>query len=80
MTAQSREHRDREPRPAAFVRRASGPPPADEVVRLTGPSRDLLDGQMCLGDLAYVKVGWRCLIARRHVQQFSASLPGAANR
>jgi hypothetical protein len=35
---------------------------------------------MCLGDLAYVNVGRRCLIARRHLQPFSASLPGAANR
>ena len=80
MTAQSRGYRDREPGPAAFLRRASGPPPADEVARLTGPSRDLLYGQMCLGDLAYVKVGRRCLIARRHLQQLSASLPGAATR
>jgi hypothetical protein len=32
------------------------------------------------GDLAYVKVGRRCLITRRHLQQFSASLPGAATR
>ena len=104
MTAQSRGHRDREPGPAAFLRRASGPPPdddiaactasragrdvhgrrlaysGDEVARLTGPSRDLLYGQMCLGDLAYVNVGRGCLIARRHLQQFSASLPGAANR
>jgi hypothetical protein len=35
---------------------------------------------MRLGDLAYVKVGRRCLIARRHLQQFSASLPEAATR
>ena len=104
MIAQSRGHRDREPGPAAFLRRASGPPPdddiaactasragrdvygrrlaysGDEVARLTGPSRDLLYGQMCLGDLAYVNVGRRCLIARRHLQHFSASLPAAANR
>src|SRR6266568_4219259 len=53
---------------------------ADEVARLTGPSRELLYGQMCLGDLAYVKVGRRCLIACRHLQQFSASFPGAATR
>ena len=104
MTAQSRRHRDREPGPAAFLRRASGPPPdddiaactvsragrdahggllaycADEVARLTGLSRDLLSGQMCRGDLAYVKVGRRCRIARHHLQQFSASLPEAAAR
>ena len=53
---------------------------ADEVARLTGPSRDLLYGQMRRGDLAYVKAGRRCLITRRHLQQFSASLPGAATR
>ena len=95
MTAQPRRHRDREPGPAAFLRRASGPPrpdddvaagtasragrdahggrladSADEPALLTGPSRDLLYGQMCLGDLAYVKVGRRCLITRRHLQHF----------
>ena len=43
---------------------------ADEAARLTGPSRDLLYGQMCLGDLAYVKVGRRCPITRRHLPQF----------
>jgi hypothetical protein len=43
---------------------------ADEAALLTGPSRDLLYGQMCLGDLAYVKVGRRCPITRRHLQQF----------
>ncbi len=104
MTAQPRRHRDQAPGPAAFLRRASGPPPpddiaagtasragrdvhggrlacsADEAARLTGPSRDLPYGQMCRGDLAYAMVGRRCLIARRHLQQFSASLPEAANR
>ena len=95
MTAQPRRHRDREPGPAAFLRRASGPPPpdndivagtasragrnahdgrlvysADEAARLTGPTRDLLYGQMCLGDLACAKAGRRCLITRRHLQQF----------
>ena len=53
---------------------------AGEVARLTGLSRDLLYGQMCRGDLAYAMVGRRCLTARRHLQQFSASLPGAATR
>ena len=104
MTAQPRRHRDREPGPAAYLRRASGPPPdddiaactanragrdahggrlaysTDEVARLTGPSRELPYGRMRLGDLAYVKVGRRCLIARRHLQQFSVSLPEAATR
>jgi hypothetical protein len=32
------------------------------------------------GNLAYVKAGRRCLIARRHLQQSSASLPEAATR
>ena len=95
MTAQPRKHRGREPGPAAFLRRASGPPPpyddiaagtasrarrdahggrlaysADEADLLTGPSRDLLHGQMRLGDLACAKAGQWCLIARRHLQQF----------
>ena len=43
---------------------------ADGAALLTGPSRDLLHGQMRLGDLACVKVGRRCLIVRRHLQQF----------
>ena len=43
---------------------------ADEAARLTGPSRDLLYGQMRLGDLAHVKVGRRRLITRQHLQQF----------
>ena len=41
----------------------------DEVARLTNPSCDQLYGQMHLGDLAYVKVGRRCMITR-HLQQF----------
>ena len=104
MTAQPRRHRDRQPGPAAYLRRASGPPPddditactasrarrdahggrlaysADEAARPTGPSRELLHGQMRRGDLAYVKAGRRCLITRRHLQQFSASLPEAATQ
>ena len=43
---------------------------ADEVARRTGPSRELLHDQMCLGKLAYVKAGRRCLITRHHLQQF----------
>jgi hypothetical protein len=43
---------------------------ADEAARLTGPSRDLPYGQLRVGDLAYVKAGRRCLITRRHLQQF----------
>ena len=43
---------------------------ADEAVRLTGPSRDLLYGEMRLGDLAYVKAGRRCLITLQHLQHF----------
>jgi len=95
MTAQPRRHRDREPGPAASLRRASGPPPpdddiaagtasragrdahggrlacsADEAALLTGPSRDLLYGQTCLGNLACAKVGRRCLITRRHLQHY----------
>ena len=31
MTAQPRRHRDREPGPAASPRRASGPPPEDDI-------------------------------------------------
>ena len=42
----------------------------DEAARLTGPSRDLPYDQMRRGDLAYVKAGRRCLITRRHLQQF----------
>ena len=43
---------------------------ADEAARLTGPARDLLHGQMRLGDLACAKAGRRCLITRRHLQHF----------
>jgi len=94
MTAQPRQHRDREPGPADSPRRTSGPSPeggiaADtasragqdshggwlacsvgEAARLTGRSRDLLDGQMWLSNLACVKVGrWR-LITCQYLQQF----------
>jgi excisionase family DNA binding protein len=94
MTAQPRRHRDREPGPAASPRRASSPPPedniaagtpsragrdshgrrlayfVDEAARVTGRSRDLLYDQKRRGNLAYVKVGMRCLITRQHLQQF----------
>jgi len=43
---------------------------ADEAALLTGPSHDLLYGQMRHGDLARAKVGRRCLIARRHLPRF----------
>ena len=43
---------------------------ADKAARLTGSSRDLLYDQMHLGNLAYVKVGRRCLITRQRLQQF----------
>ena len=42
---------------------------ADEAARLTGPSRDLLYGQMRLGDLAYVEAGRRRPITLQHLQQ-----------
>jgi excisionase family DNA binding protein len=53
------------------------PDPADrlaysieEVVRLTGLSRDLLYAEMRRGHLAYVKVGRRRLITLHHLQRF----------
>jgi len=42
----------------------------DEAARLTGLSRDLLYDEMRRGNLAYVKVGRRRLITRRHLEQF----------
>ncbi|WP_300613448.1 helix-turn-helix domain-containing protein [Trebonia sp.] len=42
----------------------------DEAARLTGLSRDLLYDQMRRGNLAYIKVGRRRLITRRHLEQF----------
>ncbi|MGH3223021.1 MAG: helix-turn-helix domain-containing protein [Streptosporangiaceae bacterium] len=42
----------------------------DEVVRLTGLSRDLLYDEMRRGNLTYLKVGRRRLITRRHLEQF----------
>ena len=41
----------------------------NEAARLTGRSRDLLYDEMRCGNLAYVKVGRRCLITRQHLQQ-----------
>ena len=47
----------------------------DEAARLTGLSRDLLDDQMRLSNLACVKAGtWR-LVTCQHLQQF----PGSAS-
>ena len=43
---------------------------ADEAARLTGLSRDLRYDQPRRGNLAYVKVGRRCLITHQHLQQF----------
>ena len=42
----------------------------DEAARLTGLSRDLLYDQMRCGRLAYLKVGRRRLITRKHLEQF----------
>ena len=42
----------------------------DEAARLTGLSRDLLYNQMRQGNLAYIKVGRRRLITRRHLEEF----------
>ena len=43
---------------------------ADEVARLTGPSRDLLYGQMRLDNVACAKAGRRQLIIRQHLPHF----------
>jgi excisionase family DNA binding protein len=55
-----------EPHPAAERLAYS----VDEAARLTGLSRDLLYDEMRRGNLPYVKVGRRRLIARQHLQQF----------
>jgi excisionase family DNA binding protein len=47
----------------------------DEVIRLTGLSRDLLYDQMRRGHLAYVKVGRRRLITRQRLHQFLGDIP-----
>ena len=99
MTAQPLKHRDREPGPADWPRRTSGPPPGGNIAAgtagragrdshggwlacsvheaawLAGLSRDLLDDQMRLSDLAYVKVGRRRLLTCQHLQLF----PGIAS-
>ena len=42
----------------------------DETARLTSLYRDLLYDEMHYSNPAYTKVGRRCLITRRHLQQF----------
>jgi excisionase family DNA binding protein len=44
----------------------------DEVVEITGLSRDLLYGQMRMGRLRYIKVGRRRIITRQHLDAFLA--------
>jgi excisionase family DNA binding protein len=84
-------HRAREPRsapPSASTPAppgTSGPQPdpaagrlaysVNEAARLTGLSRDLLYDEMRRGNLAYLKVGRRRLITRRHLEQFLEITP-----
>jgi excisionase family DNA binding protein len=42
----------------------------EEAARITGLSRDLLYNQMRTGKLAYLKVGRRRIITRRHLEAF----------
>jgi excisionase family DNA binding protein len=42
----------------------------DEAAQLTGLSRDLLYDEMRRGNLDYLKIGRRRLIARQHLEQF----------
>lgn len=44
----------------------------NEVAQITGLSRDLLYDQMRTGKLAYLKVGRRRIITRRHLEAFLA--------
>jgi len=44
----------------------------DEVVQITGLSRDLLYNQMRTGRLGYTKVGRRRIITRQHLDAFLA--------
>ena len=44
----------------------------DEVVQITGLSRDLLYNQMRTGRLGYIKVGRRRIITRQHLDAFLA--------
>jgi hypothetical protein len=48
MTAQSRRHRDREPGPAAYLGRASGPLPDDDIAACTASraGRDAHGGRL----------------------------------
>ena len=69
--------------PAAPEASQPGPSPAaerlaysiDEVVCLTGLSRDLLYDEMRRGNLTYVKVGRRRLITCHHLQEFLGDAP-----
>ena len=47
----------------------------DEVARLTGLSRDLLYDEMRRGNLSYVKIGRRRVIAHEHLQLFLGLAP-----
>jgi excisionase family DNA binding protein len=47
----------------------------DEAARLTGLSRDLLYDEMRRGNLSYVKIGRRRVIAHEHLQQFLGLAP-----
>ena len=42
----------------------------DEAAAITWLSRDLLYDQMRAGKLAYLKVGWRRIITRQHLEAF----------
>jgi excisionase family DNA binding protein len=42
----------------------------DEAAAITGLSRDLLYDQMRAGKLAYLKIGRRRIITRKHLQAF----------
>jgi excisionase family DNA binding protein len=42
----------------------------DEAAQITGLSRDLLYDQMRAGQLAYLKVGRRRIITRKHLEAF----------
>ena len=44
----------------------------DEAAAIIGLSRDLLYDQMRTGKLAYLKVGWRRIITRQHLEAFLA--------
>lgn len=52
----------------------------DEAASLTGLSRDLLYDEMRRGNLNYVKVGRRRLIARQHLEQFLGIASAPATR